>query len=85
MSCHERWIINTYLAVCEPDFSVTTLIPFPRVELSIHIKPIIINKHSKIEWRKNRKTRLTHGAVVLEGFGDLSAGQVTEVRHRGRS
>ena len=35
--------------------------------------------------KREKETRLTHGAVVFEGFGDLSAGQVAEVGHRGRS
>ena len=35
--------------------------------------------------KKEKETRLTHGAVVFEGFGNLSASQVSEVGHRGRS
>ena len=34
----------TYLAVCEPDFSVTTLIPLGRTEASTDTQAIIINK-----------------------------------------
>ena len=73
------------LAVCEADFSVTTLIPFPSVVLSIiGIKAIIINKQlckieSVCQKRKVKNTLLTHGAVVFEGFGDLAAGKVAKV------
>ena len=70
---------------------MTTLIPFASVVLSIdHIKAIIINKQLKrlrafVKKGKRENALLTHGAVVFEGFGDLSARQVAEVRHRRRS
>ena len=49
---------------------------------TLYKRQIIINK-SKIEhWEKSKVEKnalLTHGAVVFEGFGDLSAGQVAKV------
>ena len=44
----------TYLAVCVPNFSVTTLIPLARVVASAANRQIIINKQ-KIEEQKNQQ------------------------------
>jgi hypothetical protein len=52
--------------------------------LSIDSNRFIINNLrslSVVRQEREKETRLTDGAVVLEGFGDLAAGQVTEVLH----